>query len=54
MVCVDATAGLIEQYVARKIGRDAYAEIAASFVDNDGAGLLKDRRCHCLSHDRTL
>ena len=42
MVCVDATAGLIEQYVARKIGRDAYAEIAASFVDNDGAGLLKN------------
>lgn len=42
MVCVDATSGLIEQYVARKIGRDAYAEIAASFVDNDGAGLLKD------------
>lgn len=39
--CVDATAGMLELYVARKIGRDAYAEIAEEFVRNDAAGLLK-------------
>lgn len=41
-VCVDATAGLLEQYVARKIGRDAYAKIAATFTGNDAAGLLRN------------
>lgn len=40
--CVDATAGMLELYVARKIGRDAYAEMADDFARNDAAGILKD------------
>ncbi len=38
--CIDATAGLLELYVARKIGRDAYATIAGEFASNDAAGIL--------------
>jgi hypothetical protein len=38
--CVDATAGLLELYVARKIGRKAYAAIADEFISNDGAGAV--------------
>lgn len=40
--CIDATAGMLELYVARKIGRAAYAEIAHDFVKNDGTGILRD------------
>lgn len=36
--CIDATAGLLELYVARKIGRDAFANIGQEFIANDGAG----------------
>lgn len=41
-VCVDATADMLELYVARKIGRDAYAAIAQEFTANDAAGMLKN------------
>lgn len=34
---VDATAGMLELYVARKIGRNAFAAIADEFIGNDGA-----------------
>lgn len=40
--CVDATAGMLELYVARKIGRDAYAAIAQDFAGNDATGILKN------------
>lgn len=38
--CIDATAGLVELYVARKTGRDAFAAIGQEFIGNDGAGAV--------------
>lgn len=37
---VDATAGVLELYVARKVGRKAFASIAGEFIRNDGAGAV--------------
>jgi hypothetical protein len=37
---VDATAGVLELYVARKIGREAFASIAGEFIMNVGAGAV--------------
>jgi hypothetical protein len=38
--CVDATTGMLELYVARKVGRGAFAVIAEEFLGNDGTGVL--------------
>jgi hypothetical protein len=37
---VDATAGMLELYVARKIGRRVFGSIANEFIENDGAGAV--------------
>lgn len=38
--CIDATTGMLELYVARKIGRKAFAAIGQEFIGNDGAGAV--------------
>jgi hypothetical protein len=39
-VCIDATLGVLEEYVARRVGRDAYGQLAEEFIAAAPPGVL--------------